>query len=82
MDFFKYVTYNIILIGTEYEIEPIDLSRETMKGNKSCCRNLIYYQRSPVKRDVDKDSSTKLYFPVPFFDAKVHPSAIAVPFRR
>ncbi|XP_018568106.1 uncharacterized protein LOC108908531 [Anoplophora glabripennis] len=69
---------------TEYDIEPIDLSKEGIKGNKSCCRNLIYYQRPPIKREAnsEEEKPTKLFFPIPFFDSKVRPSAIAVPFRR
>ncbi|KAJ8917268.1 hypothetical protein NQ315_002285 [Exocentrus adspersus] len=69
-------------VKTKFEIQPIDLSGEGGgKGNKTCCRNLIYYQKPTVKRSADA-VSTSLHFPIPFFDTKVHPSAIAVPFRK
>lgn len=71
-------------LAKEFDIQPIDLQQEAPKCNKSCCRNLIYYQHPPTKkRSIDKDKADQsLYFPVPFLDARVRPTAIAVPFKR
>ncbi|KAJ8953680.1 hypothetical protein NQ314_007288 [Rhamnusium bicolor] len=66
----------------EFDIQSIDFQGEGPKSNKSCCRNLIYYQHEPSKkRSVDK-SEQSLFFPLPFFDSKVRPAAIAVPFKK
>ncbi|KAJ8980414.1 hypothetical protein NQ317_009409 [Molorchus minor] len=68
---------------TDFDIQSIDLNTETSKCNKSSCRNLIYYRHEPSKKRSATDTDTARYFfPIPFLDAKVHPTAIAVPFKK
>lgn len=71
-------------ITKEVKVPTIELEllNSVAKNNESCCHKLMYYEREPLKsrkRSVTLEKG--IYFPLPFFDAKTRPTAIALPLK-
>ncbi|XP_072384639.1 uncharacterized protein [Diabrotica undecimpunctata] len=65
-------------------IEPINFETETPKI-PSCCSQLFYTESEQNSQSENNNATvvtTEITFPLPFFDSRVRPSAIAVPFKR
>nr|CAI5830554.1 unnamed protein product [Callosobruchus analis] len=65
-------------------IEPINVNTEYIKNSsQSCCKRLIYFVHGQAQAcPTPIASSPEVIMPLPYFDAKVRPSSIALPFRR
>ncbi|XP_028130583.1 uncharacterized protein LOC114326416 isoform X2 [Diabrotica virgifera virgifera] len=62
-------------------IEPINFETEAPK-TPSCCSQLFYMESEQSSQGENSTATTEIIFPLPFFDSRVRPSAVAVPFRR
>ncbi|KAG5892858.1 hypothetical protein JTB14_022179 [Gonioctena quinquepunctata] len=66
----------------QFQVNPIDFQNETPKTGRSCCDRLIFYEIEKHQKGNCTDGKSDVFFPLPFFDSKVRPNSIAVPFRR
>ncbi|KAH1014116.1 uncharacterized protein LOC109534013 [Dendroctonus ponderosae] len=68
--------------GVKVPTIEMEMLNSVSKNNESCCHKLMYYEREPLKsrkRSVTLEKG--IYFPLPFFDAKSRPTAIALPLK-
>lgn len=71
-------------VNKEVKVPIIDMDtlNHPKTANESCCQKLMYYEHEPIrtqKRSVNLEKG--LYFPLPFFDARSKPTAIALPLK-
>ncbi|XP_065168981.1 uncharacterized protein [Atheta coriaria] len=67
-------------------IQAKSISVQSPSPTSDPCKGIIYYKHTPTMSSVRKAEHTEtkscgMDVPLPFFDSKTHPAAIAVPFR-
>lgn len=73
-----------LIVTKEVRVAIIETETITQnKDNGSCCQKVMYYEHEPPASRKKRTTSIEkgIYFPLPFFDAKFRPTAIALPLK-
>ncbi|CAG9767541.1 unnamed protein product [Ceutorhynchus assimilis] len=70
-----------MLVDSVVRVPIIEIASITADKNKSC-HKVMFYEKEPISGKTKRSTLEKgIYFPLPFFDAKVRPTAIALPLK-
>ncbi|XP_050306541.1 uncharacterized protein LOC126743479 [Anthonomus grandis grandis] len=60
----------------------MDTIHNNVRVNDTSCKRLMYFEHEPLRTKRSVSVEKGIYFPLPFFDAKLKPTAIALPLKR